>query len=237
MSGYSIGARMTIWTLALALILALPVIAISNGWIGRSHWPLRTLRINDGLERVDSTRVRHTLMPYTSEGYFAISLERARKALAQLPWVETVTVRKYWPDVLEIHISEHRPLAYWGEDKVLCERGVLFAADDVPLPAGLPHLYGPQARVDEVLAFYREVNGLFTSNNLHVEQLHLDARGSWQLMLAGGIEVIPGRHDAVVRLQRFARLLPWLLSQKATSLQRADLRYHNGIALTWEHGA
>ena len=45
------------WALALAVV-ALPVVAIVNGWIGADRWPLRTLRVNDDLQRVDNTRLR-----------------------------------------------------------------------------------------------------------------------------------------------------------------------------------
>jgi len=39
--------------------------------------------------------------------------------------------------------------------------------------------------------------------------------------------------EARLRLTRFARMLPQLLSQKQLPLVRADLRYTNGFALTW----
>jgi len=43
-----------------------------------------------------------------------------------------------------------------------------------------------------------------------------------------------GRNDAQLRMERFAALLPNLLAQNTTRrLQRADLRYTNGFALTW----
>ncbi len=34
-------------------------------------------------------------------------------------------------------------------------------------------------------------------------------------------------------MHRFARLLPQLLARQARTLERADLRYTNGFALTW----
>ena len=40
--------------------------------------------------------------------------------------------------------------------------------------------------------------------------------------------------DQLPRLSRFARLLPQVLAQRRdATLQRADLRYTNGFALTW----
>ena len=36
------------WLLAVALI-ALPVVAVVEGWMGAAHWPLRTLRVTGPL--------------------------------------------------------------------------------------------------------------------------------------------------------------------------------------------
>ena len=74
---FAITARILAWTLALALV-TLPVVAVLNGWIGAERWPLRVLRINDGLEQVDVARVRETVLPHAQRGFFAIDLAQAQ---------------------------------------------------------------------------------------------------------------------------------------------------------------
>lgn len=224
--------KVTTWMLALALV-ALPVVAVVNGWIGSERWPLRTLRVNDGLERVDQARLRETVLPYAQRGFFAIRLADARRAVEKLPWVEHVEVRKHWPDVLEIRIVEHRPFARWGEDRLLSEQGRLFPVAGIELPPGLPLLHGPDARVDEVVALYNESRALFAATGLDVRSVLLDPRGSWSLRLANDTDVVVGSSEARLRLRRFARMLPQLLARNPLPLQRADLRYTNGFALTW----
>ena len=61
----------------------------------------------------------------------------------------------------------------------------------------------------------------------------LDRRGSWTLDAVQRHQVVIGSSEARLRLARFARLLPQLLSQKQLPLTRADLRYTNGFALSW----
>jgi len=147
--------------------------------------------------------------------------------------VESVRLRKYWPDSLEVEITEQRPFAHWGEDQVLSEQGKLFSAEHVPLPDGLPLLYGPESQVAEVVRLYIQTRSLFAPEGIEVESLTLDARGSWRFSLSSGTEVILGSRDAPRRLRRFARMLPGLLAQSPHPLQRADLRYSNGFALLW----
>ncbi len=227
--------RFLAWALALALV-ALPVVALVNGWIGVNRWPLRTLRIQGDLERVDAQRVRATVLPFAGSGFFAVRLAEARAAVAKLPWVERAEVHKRWPDVLEVRIVEHRPFALWGKDRLLSEQGRLFPRKGVVAPKGLPQLDGPDARVAEVVALYNQSRALFGPTGRDVRALELDARGSWSLALSGGIDVTVGSSEARLRLARFARLLPQLAEQRLQRLQHADLRYTNGFALTWESG-
>jgi cell division protein FtsQ len=225
--------RIATWTLALALVL-LPVVAVVNGWIGAQRWPLRTLRVQGELQRVDPARLQQALLPYAQRGFFAVRLADAQAAVAKLPWVEHAEVRKRWPDVLEVRVVEHRPFARWGEDRLLSEEGQLFPAKGIAVPKSLPRLDGPDGHEAAVMALYGESRELFAPAGIDVRELTLDRRGSWSLQLSDGIDVIVGSREARLRMGRFARLLPQLLSQRrGDPLQRADLRYTNGFALTW----
>jgi len=224
--------RALAWLLAVALV-ALPVVALVNGWIGAERWPLKTLRLQGHVERVDPTAVRAALLPYARQGFFAVRLADAQAAVAAVPWVERAEVHKRWPDVLEVRVVEHRPFARWGEGRLLSEEGELFPAANVKPPPNLPLLDGPDARVADVVAMYNESRELFAPTGFAVRSLELDARGSWSLTLSGGAEVEIGSREARLRLTRFAGLLPQLLSQKQRPLARADLRYTNGFALAW----
>lgn len=220
------------WVLALVLV-ALPVVAVLRGWIGAERWPLRVLRLEGELERVDQARLRETLLPYARRGYFAVPLAEARAAVEKLPWVERAEVRKDWPDRLVVHIVEHRPFARWGEDLLLSEQGRLFPARDIDLPPGLPLLQGPESRVQDVIGLYNEARALFAPTGLDVRSVVLDPRGSWSLQLSNGIDVVVGSREARLRLRRFARVLPQVLARNPLPLVRADLRYTNGFALAW----
>ncbi len=224
--------RLTAWILALALV-ALPVIAVINGWIGAERWPLRTLRVVGDLQRVDDRALRAAILPHTERGFFAVRLRDAQAAVAGLPWVERAEVRKQWPDVLIVQVIEHRPFAWWGKDRLLSERGRIFPSAGIPVPKGLPQFDGPDAQSADVVALYNEARAMFVTAQIDVQAVRIDPRGSWSLTLSNGAELLLGRDDARLRLARFARLLPKLQAQHPQSLLRADLRYTNGFALTW----
>ncbi|GAB1594510.1 cell division protein FtsQ/DivIB [Lysobacter claricitrinus] len=230
--------RLAGWLIAVALV-ALPVVAVLRGWIGADRWPLTHLRATGPFEHVDPQLVQRALLPYAKRGYFAVDLQQAQAAVAQLPWVDRAQVRKRWPDVLEVSITEHRPFARWGSDRLLSDRGALFAARGAVVPAGLPHFDGPDARSREVVELYQQARTLFTPIGMQVDTVVLDPRGSWSIVLLdrahGGIptQVMVGRNEARARIGRFVRLMPQLLVNPDRHIERADLRYTNGFALTW----
>jgi len=229
----NVALRILAWLLALALV-ALPVVAAVNGWIGADRWPLSKLRVHGEFKRVDAALLRAVVLPHAQRGFFAVRLQDAQDAIEKLPWVERAEVRKRWPDVLEIVIVEHRPFARWGTDRLLSEHGRLFPIPKDLADAPLPRLGGPDTQVQEVVKLYNESRALFAPLGFGVQRLVMDRRGSWSLALDSGTEVVIGRADARLRLGRFSRMLPQLLARNPQPLQRADLRYTNGFALTWE---
>ena len=224
--------RLLGWTLAVALV-ALPVVAVLNGWVGQDRWPLTTLRATGQFDRVDEARLREAMLPFAQQGFFAVDLDAAQDAVARMPWVERAEVRKRWPAVREVRVDEHVPFARWGEDRLLSDHGRLFPAGDVDVPPGLPQLDGPDGRVPDVVEFYNQTSVLMAPLGLGVRSVLLDPRGSWSMELDSGAQVVVGRNEARPRIARFARLMPQLLAQQAQRLVRADLRYTNGFALSW----
>jgi cell division protein FtsQ len=224
--------RIAAWILAVALVAA-PVVAVLNGWIGGERWPMRRLVLTAEFRQVGEAQVRAAVAPHVKDGFFAVDLEKLRADLSELPWVRRVDVRKRWPDRLEVRIAEYRPLARWGKDRMLSENGELFAAPP-RAGIGLPVFEGPESRRTELMAFYGEARPLFLGDGLQIRTLALSARGSWTLWLSDGTRVDVGRGDPQRRLQRFARLLPRLRAGDHRQLLRADLRYTNGFALTWQ---
>ncbi|WP_434212994.1 cell division protein FtsQ/DivIB [[Pseudomonas] boreopolis] len=221
--------RILAWLLAVALV-ALPVVAVLNGWVGAERWPLSRLRVTGDFKRISPEQLRAVVLPYAKSGFFAVKLQDAQDAIERLPWVESAQVRKSWPDVLEVRVVEHKPFARWGADRMLSEQGRLFPVPPRLKDLELPQLDGPDGKTAEVVALYNESRALFAPAGLDVKRLALDARGSWSLGLSNDVQVVVGRDDAKARLQRFARVLPQL-ADPAQPIVRADLRYTNGFTV------
>jgi cell division protein FtsQ len=228
--------RLLGWTLAL-LLVALPVLAVLKGWIGGERWPIHTLALQAPLKLVDEATLRATIAPLAQGGFFAVDPAAVRDAVAALPWVDRVDVRKRWPDRLEVRLTELRPYARWGEGRLVSDDGRLFGKPS-GTPLALPQLLAADARVADVLAFHREARPVLVRAGSDIQTLNLSARGGWSLTTVDGLQLDIGRQDALPRLARFVRLMPELRrAEPGRVLQRADLRYTNGFALVWVDAA
>jgi cell division protein FtsQ len=165
--------------------------------------------------------------------FFTMNLDRARTALARVPWVRRVALRRQWPHRLEVTIEEHVPLARWNDSGLVDVDGEVFSAD---FDGELPQFVGPEARAADVAVRYMEWGGLLSRLSLSVEEVALSPRGGWRLRAsgrAGPLEIELGRDEPAERLARFVdayeRTVGALL-RTGTRIDHVDLRYRNGFA-------
>lgn len=228
----SVLLRLAAWGLALGLAL-LPVVAVLNGWLAADRWPIEQLRIHAEYRRVSAEQVRDAVAPQAGRGFFAVDLVAVRRAVLGVDWVAAAEVRKVWPNRLEITIEEHQPYARWGEDRLLSERGRLFALPADSADLQLPQFQASDVHAAELARVHAEAAPLLALHGAELAGIRLSARGSWSFRLADGAVIMAGRGEPMERLQRFVPLLARLREVDARPLIRADLRYANGFALRW----
>jgi cell division protein FtsQ len=220
--------------LLITTILAAPVLAVLNGWIGGQHWPMKHLQVSAPFHFVSQVRVQKVVMAQVRQGFFAVDLSAISHDLSRLHWVEHVQVRKKWPDTLIVQVLEYRPLAIWNGKQMLAEKGAVFAMPNATLPR-LPSFTGQEMQVQEMLLFYQQAQPMFRSIGLVITDLSLNERRAWRVVLSNGLVLDIGRNDVGLRLARFIALLPKIRREDPRRLIHADLRYTNGFALVWQN--
>jgi len=231
----NLALRSLAWTLAICMI-ALPLIAVLNGWIGNERWPMRRLAVTADFEMVSEQAVRDAVQPYVGKGFFAVELSKVRAAVAKIAWVDQIEVRKRWPDRLEIVLTEHAPIAHWGDKQMVSESGQFYLAPPVTVPS-MPTFEGPQDRIHELIEFYIYSSSQFALSGRDVKVVRLSIRGGWSLSLDNGLEIEVGRDNKNERVRRFAKSLPKISAAAGLKIVRADLRYTNGFAIAWGQAA
>jgi cell division protein FtsQ len=197
-------------------------------WIaGRPMFDIHQVRVVGDLDQVDRDLIRKRVLALKGS-FFNIDLSTASSELRTVPWVRSVTLRRIWPDQLEIGVEEHHPLGRWGDSELINTKGERFTAE---YSGVLPYFEGPKGSEslmhDEFQQFHKQLKQLALS----ITDLELTERGSWRLIADNGLEIELGKDDVHGRLARFIEIYPQLVHNAALSGAVADLRYSHGFAL------
>jgi len=163
-----------------------------------------------------------------------VDLERVRSHVERIAWVESASVRRIWPDRLQVRVVEQSPLARWGEQALLNQRGEIFQPEKLPQLPELVLLKGPDSSSVTVSREFQRIQVLLASVGVELAELEVDARQAWRLVTRSGLEVNLGRQSVMQRLTRFAQIHSRLVKQDQARPSQVDLRYTNGFTVRWE---
>lgn len=218
----------------LALIAGALLLWGTVSWVARQpSFAFREVVVRDRLERVSPTHLEAVVRDELAGTFFTMDLERARAALARVPWVRSVALRRQWPHRLEVTVDEYVPFARWADAGLVDTHGEVFVAD---YNGELPQFDGPAGRAAEVMARYREWGDALAPLSLMVESIRLSPRGGWHLVArnaSGALAIELGRDDPTARLAHFVSVYQrtiGALARSGTRIEQVDLRYRNGFA-------
>lgn len=195
--------------------------------------PIRHVQVQGEFRHLSLSALQARAAKVVSGGFFNVNVRTIQQVLLEDPWIKAVTVKRVWPDRINVLIQEQRPVARWNETGLLNAGGDLFTPDPATIPDGLPRFRGPAGTYPKVMTFYDRVRALLPPG-LKVAGITLSKRRAWRLRLAGGPLIRLGRMDIVQRMQRFARHVPTQLQASLDRMQSVDMRYTNGFAVQWK---
>jgi cell division protein FtsQ len=219
----------------LSVLVAVALLWAGSAWIVRQPmFALREVVVINHLERANAAHLEAVVREELAGTFFTMDLNRAQRALGQVPWVRNVALRRQWPHRLEVEVEEHVPFARWNDVALVNTQGEVFSAewkDDLPV------FQGQEGRSAEMMVQYGAWSARLAPLALSVRKLRLSARGSWHIEAAGpkgSLTLELGRDDADARLARFVAAQPrtlGTLARSGTHVDYVDLRYRNGFAI------
>lgn len=195
--------------------------------------PIAKVRVQGELGYVSREAVQQRIAPFVEQSFFKVDLNGMRHQLEQMPWIAHVEVRRVWPDQVMVRLDEQLPIARWGGEALLNNKGQAFSPDDLSRYEHLPHLYGPKRAQQRVMQQYQMLSQMLRPLGFSISRLELRERGSWFLTTNQGIELLLGRDQVVEKMRRFTAIYQKALEQESEKIARIDLRYANGLAVAW----
>ena len=198
---------------------------------------ISTIEISGPFQRVTALQIEEAISDEIDAGFVGADLDRIQDRLVDLQWIDQARVARRWPNRVSIAVTEQVPAAIWGESGLLNTRGELFVTEARHMPAELPRLSGPDESSAAVAKRYLAVRDQLIPVGLDLRRVHVDARGSWQMTLANGIEVRLGRRDVPERTDLFLDVVADIITGRAADIDYVDMRYGNGFTIGWKGGS
>jgi len=231
----AVPGRSSAWLNRLLILLGAAVVlaAATKAFITVQSLPVQRISVTGTLEHTQAQAVQDMVQPCLAGGFLKADLQEMRRQLEGLPWIYEATVRRKWPNALEIHVVEELPIARWGRNGFLNHEGEVFHSEKSGDWESLPLLVGPEGSAQSLMARYQRLVELLAPLNLAVEQLAVDERGQMEAVLAGGVQLNLGGEDFLGRMHRFVGIYRSELAARRTEIERVDLRYESGIAVAF----
>ncbi|MGX9728017.1 MAG: cell division protein FtsQ/DivIB [Candidatus Electronema sp. VV] len=177
---------------------------------------------------------------------FGIDLPEAEQRVRSHPWIDTVSIRRSWPDTLHVLVQERRPLALINLEKGLHyvdQHGAVFAPVepgqdlDFPVLTGLDLLpgasltEGPAAEAVQLLQLAAQGNPILPLQAL--SEIHLSRDGELIAYLAERpFPIHLGYGRIRPRYYQLVRLLEWLYrKEKIEDIREIRMDYQPGRIL------
>ena len=196
--------------------------------------PIKNVEVKSEFIRISEQQIQAIVAENDLGGFFDTDVDLITTSMRQLPWLETVTVRRVWPDTLQLEIRERKAIAHWNKSALLTVDGVVFSPEVKSYPKGLPQLSGPAGTEKNVLKNYITLNAELKALNLNINELALDARRAWLANLDDGTVLDLGRKNINQRVQRFISIYTDHIATQKNDIDVVDLRYTNGFAVRWK---
>ena len=214
--------------------LTLFIVLLIQQQVSQKVWfPITQVSVIGATKEVNASQLENDILDDLNSSFFALKLDQLADQVEMHSWVAEATLRRVWPNKIEVFIREHQPVALWNENALMSANGVVFkVATTVPYQ-NLVKISGKQRDSRELLFSLSDLNQLIAKYDVYPVDYDYRKAGELKVLFNNSLEVIFSLEDKQVQFKRFAALLANGFMSNEKNVQRIDMRYSNGFSVKW----
>ena len=167
-------------------------------------------------------QLKRQLEKFNKESLWSLSLREVRKVVLANEWVKAVSIKKSWPDSLELQIEPVeigfvafdkaglvRPLT--GQGKLLAAVPVSQAPDAILLKSDLTSSAEKRKQVTQLI---RQVPAKGPFSLETISEVRLEKDGFWVKLMRSGIDIKLGTSEIPLKAARVSKVVEYLESHQ-----------------------
>ena len=226
------------------LVLVVVAGLLIIGYIDKfqKQYPTSKLQLSGKLEYLSVSQLENQILDLLATNLWLINVNTIKDRLYQDPWVQFVFVSKNWPDILQVEVVNHNPIAIWNEQSFLAASGKILPFSEHINSVGyharlsslkLPKLYGVAGQEQWVIENYYMLLEKLATIGLYIAEITATNHQGIEVLLTNNVKLVLGSYDLPGRMNRFILGYKRKLRPIISDIAYIDLRYNNGIAVSW----
>lgn len=195
-----------------------------------NKWPIDNVEVDvDGLVW-EADLIEEKISWIENKSFFSVDLNEVQAEVERLPFVDHVSVHRRWPSTIQIKVDESIPMAFWNDESLVTTSGQIFNIPEHFTPPVIARIYASDDFMEYATHKFRQCQQILKLRGLSLRQLTIEQSGSITIELNNNWLVNIGDKDFEKRLDRLGLLLTEF---EFDTVQKVDLRYGKGAAITW----
>ena len=112
--------------LVFLLNIILILFLLSYRFMHFAKFPIREIKVVGQYQHLDDDQVSMISDRFVKGNFFSLDLYSTKEAFTKLPWIRNVSLRRVWPDRLEVFVEEHQAIGRWGAIALVNGNGEIF---------------------------------------------------------------------------------------------------------------
>ena len=228
--------RSAVMTLATLMSFVALGLLVADHLYRPDTFKIEQLKITGQFRYLKPSDVEAVVVDSASGNFFSLDLDQIKAKAQSLAWVESVDVRREWPETLVLAVQEHRPAMRWGKGKWVTTTGRVIELPESIGAKNVITLNGRESQAKRILMKATHWKAKLQTHGLELQGVSLSDSDAWTLELFdqaqnAEFDLLLGHQDVSERLARFQMLFDKKFRFAERPLKRVDARYPDGLAV------
>lgn len=216
---------------AMLIVALLVTVSLMRG--AEVMLPVEKIRLSGDFKQLDTASLKSQLKSYIGHDFLTVDIKSIQQTLGQHPWVKNVSVKRIWPNQLNVTVQEKKAVARWDKEHLLSSQAVIFKANSEGF-LNLPKINGYSKQTVDLLQRYHKMQQQFSSLGLFIDELTEDRKGALRLLFNNTLLVNMGSEDNEMKIRHLLAVYTDQIKPRAEQIKQIDFRYSNGFAIAWK---